>query len=126
MGVQVLLAAVIGSWVGWYSWERRVGTSVVRMVRPRPAPVVPRRRPVEQLASDLRRLRAAYGQDGVRFAKWEGTRQAYDAALAEAADTFEIAHLLALLPPGVDRDDERARLERLLEGTGLLPTADAA
>ena len=125
-GVQVVLAGAIGFWCGWWPWQRRLGAFVVRVASPRPAPIVPLHRPVEQVAADLRRLRAAFGQQGLRFAKWEGTRLAYDAALAEAADTLELTHFLAELPPGVDRDLERVRVERLLEDAGLLPPLRAA
>ena len=124
MVIQVAVGVLLGTLWGW---EVRLWEAIVRRVRPRPlAEVVPLRRPVEEVAADLRRLRAAFRRDGLRFAKWEGTRRAYDAALAEAADAFEIAHLLAVLPPGVDLDRERARVERLLEQTGVLPSSDAA
>ena len=126
IGIQVLLMCVFGMWVGWHGWQRRLGAVARRVSSGRPAPLVPVNRPVEQVAADVRRLRTAFGQQGLRFAKWEGTRQAYDAALAEAADALEITHLLAILPPGVDRDRERARVERLLEDAGLLPRANAA
>lgn len=123
-GIQIVVGAAFGT---LWAWEVRLWEAVVRRVRPEPlAPVVPLHRPVEQVAADLRRLRRAFGREGVPFAKWEGTRLAYDAALAEAADAFEITHLLALLPPGVHRDRERVRVERLLEQTGVLPSSDAA
>jgi hypothetical protein len=123
-GIQIVVGAAFGT---LWAWEVRLRDAIVRRVRPEPpATVMPLRRPVEQVAADVRRLRAAFRRDGLRFAKWEGTRLAYDAALSEAADTLEITHLLALLPPGVERDNERARVERLLEQTGLLPSSDAA
>ncbi len=125
-GVQVVLAGAIGYWAGWHRWQRRLGTFVVRLVSPRPAPLVPLHRPVEQVAADVRRLRVAFGRDGLRFAKYEGTRLAYDDALAEAADILELTHFLAALPPGVDRDLERVRVERLLEDAGLLARSHAA
>lgn len=94
--------------------------AVVRRARPDRAVLEPRGRPVEQIAADLCRIRAAFARDGLRFAKWEGTRQAYDAVLAEAADTLELVHLLGLLAPGAERDGERVRVARLLEEAGLL------
>ena len=125
-GVQVVLAGAIGFWAGWWPWQRRLGTFVVRLLDARPAPLVPLHRPIEQTGADVRRLRAAFGQEGIRFAKWEGIRRAYDGVLAEAADTLELSHGLAVLPPGVDRDFERVRVERLLEDAGLLPPLHAA
>lgn len=124
-GVQVVLAGAIGYWAGWHRWQRRLGAFVVRLVS-RPAPLVPVHRPVEQVAADVRRLRAAFGHEGLRFAKYEGIRLAYDGALAEAADTLELTHFLAALPPGVDRDLERVRVERLLEDAGLVARSQAA
>lgn len=119
--VHALLRCMLGMGAGWHGWQRRLGACVVELAHlARPAPLVPLHRPVEQVAADLRRLRVAFGRDGLRFAKWEGTRLAYDAALAEGADTLEIPHLLALLPAGVERDAERMRVERLLEDAGLL------
>ena len=111
-----------------WEWERRIGRVLHRRVRRTPrAEVVPLRRPIEQLGADVRRLRDAFGRDGMRFAKYEGsTPQAYDGALTEAADALELTHFLASLPPGVDRDLERARIERLLEDAGLLPPLHAA
>ena len=124
LGIQIVFGAVFGS---LWAWEVRLWRALVRWVRPEPlAPVVPLRRPVEQVAADVRRLRVAFGREGLRFEKWEGTRLAYDAALAEAADTVEIDHLLGVLPPGVDRDRERVRVVRLLEQAGVLPASDVA
>jgi hypothetical protein len=110
-----------------WEWERRIGRGLHQRVRRTPhAEVVPLRRPIEQLGADVRRLRDAFGRDEMRFAKYEGIRRAYDGALTEAADALELTHFLAFLPPGVDRDLERARIERLLEDAGLLPPLHAA
>ncbi|RYC12602.1 hypothetical protein [Nocardioides zhouii] len=125
-GVQVVLAGALGFWAGWWPWQLRLGAFLVRLASPRPAPLVPRNRPIEQVGADVRRLRDAFGREGVRFAKWEGIRRAYDGVLAEAADTLELSHGLADLPPGADRDFERVRVERLLEDAGLLTRLHAA
>ncbi|PKH43654.1 hypothetical protein [Nocardioides alpinus] len=125
IAIQVVFDAVFCS--PW-EWERRTVGRLLRRVRPTPhtAEVVRLRRPIEQVGADVRRLRRAFGQEGMRFAKYEGTRQAYDGVLAEAADTLELTHFLADLPPGVDRDLERVRVEGLLEDAGLLPPLHAA
>ena len=86
----------------------------------------PLRRPVEQIGADVRRLHEAFHRDGMRFAKWEGCRLAYDAVLTEAAETLELDHLMTLLPPGAERDLERERIEGLLEAAGLLLRPRAA
>jgi hypothetical protein len=124
--VQVVLAGAIGFWCGWWPWQRRLGALVVRLASPRPAPLLPLHRPIEQVGADVRRLREAFGHEGMRFAKWEGTRRAYDGVLAEAADSLQLPHALADLPPGVDLDLERVRVEQLLEDAGLLPPLRAA
>ena len=115
--LQVVWSVVFGT---WWAWQVRLGRSVARLVRPgQTAEVVPLCRPIEQVAADVRRLRAAFDRPGLTFAKWEGTRQAYDAALAEAADILGAEHRLLQLRPGTLRDFERQRVERLLERSGL-------
>jgi hypothetical protein len=115
--LDVIWSVVFGT---WWRWEVRLGRAVARAVRPRPtATVVPLCRPIEDVAADVRRLRAALDRPGLTFAKWEGTRQAYDATLAEAADILGAEHRLLRLPPGTLHDFERQRVERLLERSGL-------
>ena len=83
--------------------------------------ILPLRRPIEQVGSDLYRLHVAFHRGGMRFAKYEGCRQAYDAVLAEAADMAGLDHLLGVLAPGSELDRERERVELLLRHHGLLP-----
>lgn len=109
---------------GWRSW--RTASRLVRRLRRHRAEVVPLRRPIEDIGADLRRLHASFHREGLRFAKYEGCRQAYDRVLGEAADMVELPHLLAVLPPGTERDRERERLESLLGDAGLLPRPWAA
>ena len=124
IGVQLVLGAVVG---GTWEWERRLGRAVTLRVRPaRDAPVIPLRRPIELIGADVRRLHAAFHREGMRFAKYEGCRLAYDGVLAEAADSLELEHLMAVLPPGSERDQERERLEHLLGEAGLLRRPYAA
>ena len=124
--VQLGLAAATGRLE-----ESRTGRMVLRLARrlPRrrsPAAVLPMRRPVELVSADLRRIHDAFHRGGMRFAKYEGCRQAYDGVLIEAADMMGATHLLALLPPGAELDRERARVEQLLRDHGLLPPLWAA
>jgi hypothetical protein len=124
VGVQLLLGAVLG---GTWEWERRLGRAVAVRVRRAPdATVIPLRRPIELIGADVRRLHAAFHREGMRFAKYEGCRLAYDGVLAEAAETLELEHLMAVLPPGSERDRERERLEDLLGEAGLLRRPYAA
>ena len=122
----VALAALRDDLCEWRSY-RAVARLVRRIGRRPDAEVVPlRRRPIEQVGADLRRLHAAFHRGGMRFAKYEGCRQAYDGVLGEAAEMAGITHLLGLLPPGQELDRERERVEALLELHGLLPPPYAA
>lgn len=118
------VAALVDDLRTWRS--RRLLGRLVRRLRRRRADVVPLRRPVEQVGADLRRLHASFHREGLRFAKYEGCRQAYDHVLGEAADMVEVAHLIAVLPPGRELDRERERIEQVLEDAGLLPRPWAA
>ena len=125
--LRVATAALQGDLAEW-----RFSLAVARLAgrarrgRSADADVVPIHRPVEQVGADLRRLHAAFHRGGMRFAKYEGCRQAYDRVLAEAADMVEMAHLMEVLPPGAERDGERERVELLLEEAGLLRRPRAA
>ena len=81
-------------------------------------PVTAPVRPLPRLAHDVDRLALAFHREGLRFAKYEGVRIAYDGVLAEACDVLELPHLLAVLPPGPERDGERTRVEALLRRAG--------
>ncbi len=123
----VVLAAFFGDLAEWRSW--RLLVRLGRRLRPARAPlaeVVPVRRPIETVGADLHRLHASFHREGLRFAKYEGCRQAYERVLAEAADMIDLTHLLAVLPPGDERDRERARVEAHLERAGMLRRRHAA
>jgi hypothetical protein len=122
--IRIGIAALLDELGGWRT--ARGLTRLARRLRRRRAVVVPLRRPIEDIGADLRRLHASIHRDGLRFAKYEGCRQAYDRVLAEAADMLEATHLLDVLPPGAERDRERQRVEVLLAQVGLLPRPWAA
>ncbi|MFG1776533.1 hypothetical protein ACGFIR_03615 [Micromonospora sp. NPDC049051] len=86
----------------------------------------PDRRPLEELAADLRRLRGqGVGSDG-RQLVWHGMiLQAYDDRLRLACRALGLTEHLAELV-GVDLELERVRVEGLLHAAGLtLPAARA-
>ncbi|MEW2376689.1 hypothetical protein AB0883_11365 [Micromonospora sp. NPDC047812] len=86
----------------------------------------PDRRPLEELAADLRRLRSqGVGFDG-RQPVWHGmVLQAYDDRLRLACRALGLAEHLTELE-GVDLELERVRVEGLLHAAGLtLPAARA-
>ncbi len=97
--------------------RRAVGRRARRVVAvlPRRQPPPPAR-PIELIARDARRLGHRFREPprGVSFAKFEGTRWAYDKVLAEGCRALEIEHLLGVLPTGPELDAERARVETRL------------
>jgi hypothetical protein len=124
--LRVACAALRGDLGEWRS-ARAVTRLAQRAPRRRHgADVVPLGRPVEQVGADLRRLHSTFHRGGMRFAKYEGCRLAYDRVLGEAADMAGCTHLLAVLPPGEELDHERQRVEGLLVQHGLLPPPYAA
>jgi hypothetical protein len=77
--------------------------------------------PIEQLAADLRRLRAILGTDVHRSAAHQmGNRLAYDRLLMEVCQMLEIEHDLESESIGFERDIERIRVEAELERAGLI------
>ena len=78
-------------------------------------------RPIETIAREARRLGRSYRYPprGRSFARFEGTRLAYDKVLGEGCRALGIVHLLDVLPPGAELDAERERVEHLLDQAGL-------
>src|SRR4030095_2453945 len=77
--------------------------------------------PIEQLAADLRRLRAILGTDAHRSAAHQmGNRLAYDKLLMQVCEMLEIEHDLEGDSIGFERDIERIRVEAGLEGAGRI------
>ena len=86
----------------------------------RPAPE-PSRRPLQVVASDLRRLsrQLSLVPAGAPLVRWQALWGAYDRVLVEAAEQLEVAHELSATPVGMPRDIERLRVLAALEGAGL-------
>jgi hypothetical protein len=77
--------------------------------------------PIEQLAADLRRLRALLGQDEHRSAAHQiGNRLAYDRLMIQICQMLDIEHELSGDSIGVERDIERFRVEAELERAGVV------
>jgi ABC-type phosphate transport system auxiliary subunit len=77
--------------------------------------------PIEQLAADLRRLRAILGADAHRSAAHQmGNRLAYDKLLMQVCEMLEIEHDLEGDSIGFERDIERIRVEAELERAGVI------
>jgi hypothetical protein len=74
------------------------------------------------VSADLRRVHrilAGFGS-GTPAVRRLGTRQAYDALLAQACRAVEVEHRLDSLPEGMDRELERLRVEESLRSAGLV------
>jgi hypothetical protein len=77
--------------------------------------------PIEQVAADLRRLRAAIAGDEHRSAAHQmGNRLAYDRVLIQACDMLGMEHELNQETSGIERDIERLRVEADLERVGVV------
>jgi hypothetical protein len=83
--------------------------------------VQPTSRPIEAIAADLHRLGARFHtlDPHASFAKVEAVRGAYDRALAECCAVLGLTHLLGVLPPGLELDAERERVEEQLTDCGV-------
>ena len=94
---------------------------VLRRLRPSPTPPRQTHRRFEELVTRARALgpRVRWVQPGIRFAKYDGIRQGYDAVLGELADELGIVHLLAVIAPGPALDAERVRVENAVERAGV-------
>lgn len=114
VAVTAMLAIVL--WVVFYAGSARL---FVR--RHLPAPPAPAGPPIEALAADLKRLRAATRSvaPGTSLVRRNATLAAYDDALVQACLALGLPDTLTALPPGTDREAERLRVEALLEAAGL-------
>jgi len=103
------------------AWVSDVGIPGMRKrIRRRVEPPVGR--PIEEIASSIRRLGGEYygGHPGRSWVKSEALRRAYDGALDEGCRALEISTDLLALEPGTDHDAERMRVEHLLVTAGLV------
>lgn len=112
--VTAMLVAVL--WVVFY------GSAARLFVRRRlQSPTAPAGPPIERLARDLTRLRAATlspAPDSSHVRR-VATLAAYDDALAQACVALGIEDTLSEVPLGTDREAERLRVEMMLEAAGL-------
>jgi hypothetical protein len=115
-----VLAAALGGLVLAVRWMS--GEPVVPRRRARePHAAVAPRRPLQEVAADLRRLTAEVSRvpAGAPVARRRGLLAAYDDLLVEAAVLLDVPHALRTTPPEV-RELERIRLLGQLEAAGLV------
>lgn len=111
-GLAVTLAVGVAAiTVRWWRGRARRGDGLPR----------PTGRPIEAIADDVRRRgeRLHALSPHASFVKVSALTSAYDHVLAECCDCLGQAHLLGVLPPGVERDRERRRVELVLHAFGL-------
>lgn len=94
---------------------------LVRGLRERRRPPAPSGPPVERIAADLRRVRHALRTlpAGVSAVRRRGIEAAYEDLLTQACRALAVEHQLAALPPGLEREVERLRIELALQTAGL-------
>ncbi len=80
------------------------------------------RRPLQEVAADLRRLDRQFAlvPSGATLVRWRALWAAYDRVLMEAAEQLEVVHRLPEMPDGVARDIERLRVVSAVEARGLV------
>jgi len=86
-----------------------------------PPPERPTGRPIERIASDVRRVRSEVFQPvpGMPMARRVAISRAYDDLLVDACHALEVPDTLTGLPPGTERDAERLHVEDALTRAGL-------
>lgn len=114
VGITLVLALAL--WVVLYGSAARI--FVLRHLRPPTTPAGP---PIEEIARDLTRLRAAVlsAAPGTSHVRRVATLAAYDDALAQACVALGLPDTLSDVPLGTDREAERLRVEMVLEEAGL-------
>jgi hypothetical protein len=87
----------------------------------RDAATTPARRPIEQIARDVRHRGERFHalSPHASYVKVSALGAAYDHVLGECCDSLVQAHLLSVLPPGPELDRERRRVELVLHSFGL-------
>ena len=83
---------------------------------------VPAGRPIEEIASSIRRLGTAYygGHPGRSWVKTEAFRRAYEQALIEGCVALGVETDLLDIDLGTEHEAERLRVEHLLVVAGLV------
>lgn len=110
---------VLPDWAAYRERGRRLGRALGLVA---PAPPMPAGPPIEKIAADARRIRdqVRHAPPGMPVAKLRGWVEAYDDVLVVACRSLDLEERLGVLPEGPERDLERERVERRLEGLGLL------
>jgi len=121
VGVVVALLVVLWVLPEWRRYRDRVlrAGRVLHVAGPvSPNPSGP---PIEEIAADIRRIRAQIRQapPGMPVARMRGWLEAYDDVLVTACHALAPEERIRGVPEGAERSLERERVERMLEQVGL-------
>lgn len=121
--VCVIVAVLLILWVlpNWDTYRDRAALVSRALGASDPPPPQPSGPPLEQIAADIRRIRAQINRapTGMPVARLRGWFGAYDDVLATACHALGLEERISAMPEGVKRDLERERVERLLTRAGL-------
>lgn len=121
LGVVVAVLAVLWVLPDWGAYRDRALRVGQALHLREPAPPHPPGPPIEQIAADLRRIRAQIDQapPGMPVARRRGWLEAYDDLLVTACHALGLEERIRAFPEGSKRNMERERIERLLTRSGL-------
>lgn len=121
--VGVIVAVLVVLWVlsDWSRYRDRALRAGRALHLVEPAPPNPTGPPIEQIAADIRRIRAQIRQapPGMPVARLRGWLEAYDDVLVAACHALALEEDIRAIAEGPERDLERERVERMLIGAGL-------
>ncbi|MCD6638350.1 MAG: hypothetical protein LT071_00355, partial [Nocardioides sp.] len=123
MQAVLVVAVLAGLWVvaDWPAHRRRLVRLGEVLHLHGPVPPRPAGPPIEQIAADLRRVRAQidHAPPGTPVARRRGWTEAYDDLLVTACHELGIEQSIRQAHEGSARDLERERVERSLLRAGL-------
>jgi hypothetical protein len=120
--VVALVTLMLGVAVGGALYHGEIAALARRLYhRVRPPPEPPASFTIQRIARQARRVRAELlaTNAGTPMARRVSVLKAYDDLLAEACRALDVPDTLTGMPPGVERDAERLRVEIELEAAGL-------
>ena len=117
-----LVTVFLGVLVGSVLYQHEVVVFARHLLeRVSPTPEPPAGRPIERIASDVRRVRDEFCRPapGLPMARRVALSRAYDDLLLDACRALGVPDSLSGLPPGTERDAERLHVEHELTRAGL-------
>lgn len=121
VGVIVAVLAVLWVLSDWSRYRDRALRAGRALHLAGPPPPDPSGPPIEQIAADIRRIRAQIRQapPGMPVARLRGWVEAYDDVLTSACQALALDERIRAVGEGAERTLERERVERMLSEAGL-------